>query len=165
VKFKRLMALVMSIALTSASYPFVLVASQVANQTAGLNISGTVVRSDGKTAAADACLRLRNVDTNTIVARAASDRNGAFALSAPEPGTYLVEIIDCKDGRVLAVSDPLGLPASLTLKPVVVLPSAVKAGFFSSTAFKVLAAASAAGITAYAVKAGGSTPAVSSPEQ
>lgn len=164
-KLKRLMALVMSIVLTSASYPFVHVAAQVANQAAGLNISGTVV-SAPKTAVADACLRLRNVDTSAIVARTVSDRNGAFSLSALELGKYVVEVIDCENGGVRAVSDVLDLAASpLTLQPVIVLPSAAKAGFFASTAFKVLAAASAAGITLFAIQAGGSTPAVSSPEQ
>lgn len=167
-KFKRLMALVMSIALTSASYPFAQVAnsvvpSQTAIQAAGLNISGTVVGSDRKTVVANPCLRLRNVDTNAIVARTDGDRNGAFSLSAPQLGTYVIEVVDCPDGGVLAVSEALNLAASRTLTTVVVLPTAVKAGF-SSTAFLVLSAAAATGLT-LAVLAGGSTRAVLSPEQ
>jgi Carboxypeptidase regulatory-like domain len=163
VKLRRLMALVMSIALTSTSYPFVSVAAQAPNQVTGLNISGTVIRSD-RTTVANACLRLRNVDTNVIVARTVSDGSGAFSFSASEPGTYLVEAVDCGNGGVLAVSDALNL-AALPLKTVVVLPDEVKEAFYSSTAFLVLAAASAAGITVFAIKSGASTPAVSSPEQ
>jgi Carboxypeptidase regulatory-like domain len=164
VKLMRLMALVLSIALTSASYPFVSVAAQAPIQVTGLNISGTVIRRD-RTTVADACLRLRNVDTNAIVARTVSDRSGAFSFSVSEPGTYLVEAVDCGNGGVQAVSDALDLTRSpLGLKTVVVLP-AEKEAILSSTALIVLAAASAAGITAFAIQSGASTPAVSSPEQ
>ena len=105
------------------------------------------------------------MDTNAIVSRTVSDGSGSFSLSSAEPGTHVVEVVDCADGSVLAVSDALDLAASpLTLKTVVVLPS-VRAGFLSSTALLVLAAASAVGITVFAIRAGTSTPAVSSPEQ
>ena len=130
-KLKRLMALVMSIALAVASYPFVSVAAQVANpvvpsqqaiQATGLTISGTVVKSDRKTPVADACLRLRKIDTNAIVARTVSDRSGAFSFSVSEPGMYLVEVVDCDDGGVLAVSEALTL-AQLPLTTLVVVPT------------------------------------------
>ena len=178
-KLKRLMAVVMSIALTSASFPSVASAAQAAGpagssqqaiQAAGLSISGTVVRSDRKTPVANTCLRLRNVDTNAIFARTVSDPNGAFLFAASGPGIYLVEAIDCGDSGVLAVSDAVNL-AGLLRPTVVVLPSAQAGstrrggGFFSSTAFLVLSAASAAAITVFAIRAGGATPAVSSPEQ
>ena len=151
----------MTIALTSGPYPFVDAAAQALNQAAGLNVSGTVIRRD-RTTVANACLRLRNVDSNAIVARTTSDGSGAFSFSASDPGTYLVEAIDCGNGSVLAVSDALNLTAS-PLKAVIVLPADKE--FFSSTAFLVLAAASAAGITTFAIQGGSSTPAVSSPEQ
>ena len=100
-QLKRLMALMMSIALALASSPFVRVAAQVARsfsaQATGLTISGTVVKSDRKTPIADACLRLRNIDTNAIVARTVSDRSGAYSFSVSEPGMYLVEVVDCDD--------------------------------------------------------------------
>jgi hypothetical protein len=174
VKLRRLMALVMSIALTSASYPHGGVAAQAAQagapspqaiQATGSVISGTVLRSDRKTPAADICLRLRHVDANAVVARTTTDRNGAFSFAVAERGMYLVEAIDCNDAGVLAVSGAVnfaGLPTTLTT--LVVLPStALVAGFLSSTAFLVLSAASAAAITAVAVRA--DSPAVSSPEQ
>ena len=174
-KPKRLMALVTSLALTTAYDPFVHLTAQVAApavpsqpaiQAAALNISGTVVGNDRKIAVAAACLRLRNLNTNAIVDRAVSGGTGEFSFSASGPGTYLVEVVDCNNGSVLAVSDVLNLGAlPVRLTTVVVLPSAVKAGFFSSTAVAVLAAASAAGVTVFALRAGGSTPAVSSPEQ
>jgi len=159
-KLERLMALMMSIALAVASYPFVRVAAQV-----GLAISGTVVESDRKTPVADACLRLRRVDTKAIVARTVSDKNGAFSFSVSEPGMYLVEAVNCPDAGVRAVSDALTL-ARLPLTTLVVLPTTTAAeSVFSSTAFLLIAAASAAGITAIAVGQGEDTPSVSSPEQ
>jgi len=157
------MALVMTIALTSGPYPLVDVAAQAMNQAAGSNISGTVIRRD-RTTVANACLRLRSVDTNAIVARTTSDGSGAFSFSASDAGTYLVEAIDCGNGGVLAVSDALRLSSPLPIRTVVVLP-ADKETFYSSTAFLVLAAASAAGITVFALRGGASSPAVSSPEQ
>jgi hypothetical protein len=173
VNLKRFTALAMSIAMTGASFPVVAVAAQVAapgpsqqaTQSTGSGVSGTVVRSDRKTPVANACLRLRNVDTNAILARSVSDRTGAFSFAASGPGMYIVEAIDCANTGVLAVSDALSL-TGLPRTTVVVLPStATSTSFVSSTAFLVLSAASAAAITVFAVQAGSSSPAVSSPEQ
>ena len=154
VKFKRLMALVMSIALTSASYPFAQVAnsvvpSQTAIQATGLNISGTVVRSDRKTAVANPCLRLRNVDTNAIVARTVSDRNGAFSLSA-----LAARNVRGRGRRLRRWRRSGGERRS---EPGCVThahdrrraPHRSQSRFLSSTAFLVLSAAAAAGITAW----------------
>ncbi len=172
-KLERLMALMMSIALALASYPFVRVAAQVANpvvpsqqaiQATGLAISGTVVESDRKTPVADACLRLRKVDTKAIVARTVSDRNGAFSFSVSEPGMYLVEAVDCPDAGVRAVSDALTL-AQLPLTTLVVLPTTATATGLSSMAILLIAAGSAAGITAIAVAVQDSPQNVLSPEQ
>ena len=87
-----------------------------------------MVQSDRKTPVADACLRLRKMDTNAIVARTVSDRNGAFSFSVSEPGMYLVEAVDCGDDGVLAVSDALTL-AQLPLTTLVVLPTTRGGGF------------------------------------
>ena len=156
-QLKRLMALMMSIALALASYPSVRVAAQVPTRRslsaaiqARVDISGTVVRSDRKTPVADACLRLRKMDTNAIVARTVSDRTGAFSFSVSEPGMYVVEVVDCGNGGVLAVSDALTL-AQLPTHNARGAPHHRSRGFLSSTAFLVIAAASAAGITAIAV--------------
>ena len=173
-KLERLVALVVSIALTSASYPPVHVTAQVVQpgapspqviQATGSVISGTVLQNDRKTPAADVCLQLRNVDANAVVARTTTDRNGAFSFTVAERAMYLVEAIDCDDGGVLAVSNALNFVGlTTTVTTLVVLPSsALVAGFLSSTAFLVLSAGSAAAITAFAVQGG--TPAVSSPEQ
>ena len=170
-KLRRLIALVMSLAIGFASYPFVRLAAQVVtpgvpSQQAinGLAVSGTVAQSDRKTAVANTCLRLRKLDTNAIVASTASDPNGAFSFSVSEPGMYVVEAVDCKKGSVLAVSDALTLAQS-SLTTLLVLPTAVAAGLFSSTALLVIAAASAAGITAAALGRGENTPSIMSPEQ
>ena len=160
-KLTRLMALVMSIALTSAPYP-VHVAAQVATP----GISGRVVGTDRTTPVPNACLRLRNLDTNAIVARTVAAASGSFSFSVSEPGTYVVEAVECGTDSVRAVSDALNLATvPLELTTVVVISSVVQSSFLSSTAFLVLSAASVAGITAVAVGSGGSSPAVSSPEQ
>ena len=176
-KLRQLMAVVTSIALTGASLPSVAAAaqaagpagsSQQATQATGSSISGVVVRTDRKTPVANTCLRLRNVDTNAILARTVSDRSGAFSFAAAGPGMYMVEAIDCGDSGVLAVSDALNL-AGPPRATVVVLPStatrSTSSALLSSTALLVLSAASAAAITVLAVRAGASTQAVSSPEQ
>ena len=106
------------------------------------------------------------MDTNTIVGRSMSDRNGAFSFSVPEPGMYLVEVVNCNDDSVRAVSDALAV-ATAPLTVAVVVPTTLAASVFSSTAFLVLSAASAAGITAAAITTGqgGNSGGVSSPEQ
>ena len=171
---KRLMALVMSIALTSASFPSVSAAAQVASQggpsqqaiqVAGLSLSGMVVRSGTRVPVANACLRLRNVDTNAILSRTVSDRDGTFSFPVSGPGMYLVEAIDCGNAGVLAVSDAVELAGVSRTTTVVLLSDLARSSFLSSTAFLVLSAASGAAIAALAVGGGGDAPAVSSPEQ
>jgi hypothetical protein len=156
VNLKRLVALVTSLALTSASYPSAQVDQPVvpaqAIQATGLSISGTL-RSDHKAPIANACLRLRRLDPDTIVGRSMSDRNGAFSFAVPAPGMYLVEVVNCDDDSVRAVSDALVVGTS-PLVVAIVAPATLAASVFSSTAFLVLSAAAAAGITAAAITRG-----------
>ena len=172
-KLKRLLALVMSLAVGFASYPFVRLAAQaptpgVRSQQAinakGLAVSGTVTKSDRNTPVANTCLRLRKLDTNAIVASTVSEPNGAFSFSVSEPGMYVVEAVDCKKAGVLAVSDALTLTQS-SITTLVVIPTAATAALLSSTALLVIAAASAAGITAAALGRGENAPGIMSPEQ
>ena len=107
---------------------------------------------------------MRKIDTSAIVGRTVSDRTGAYSFSVSEPGTYLVEVVDCDDEDVLAVSEALTL-AQLPLTALVVVPATAVAAFLSSTAFLVIAAASAAGITAIAVAGQDPPQNVLSPEQ
>jgi len=168
VNLKRLVALVISIALTSASSPSAQVAQPVvpsqAIQATGLSISGTL--RDRKAPVADACLRLRKLDPDTIVGRSKSDRNGAFSFAVPAPGMYLVEVVNCDDDSVRSVSDALVVGTSPLIVAIAV-PTTLAASVFSSTAFLVLSAAAAAGITTAAIirGQGGNSGGVSSPER
>jgi len=174
-KFRRLMALGLSVALASASQQSFGLAAQVAvpvapsqqaDQPGPLRISGTVSKSDGKTPIANDCLRLRKIDTNTIIARAVSDPKGTFSLAVPGPGMYVVEVVKCADDGVLAVSDALAVTSSpLTIS--IVVPTTLAAAVFSSTAFLVLSAAAAAGITVAVINRGqgGDSGGVLSPER
>jgi hypothetical protein len=128
-------------------------------RTSSLGISGTVVRVDRTTPVAGVRLRLRNLDTGTIVGQTVSAGNGTFSFAAPEPGLYLVEALE-DDGGVRAVSEPVALTNSPAITTVV-LP-AVKEGIaFSTAAALLLAAGSIAGI---AIVVPG-TPDVVSPER
>jgi hypothetical protein len=176
-KFRRLMALLVSVALASAaqqSAGFAVqaaapaVPSQQAGQAEPLRVSGTVFQSDRRTPAANACLRLRNIDTNTLVARAMSDSRGAFSFAVADAGMYVVEVVKCDDDGVRAVSDVLAVTASsLTISMVV--PATLAATLFSTTGLLVLSAAAAAGITAAVISGsqgqGGGSGGVLSPER
>jgi hypothetical protein len=164
-KLNPIVALVMS--LTAASYPSVHVVAQVATrgpfaQQAATTISGTVLRGDRTTPASNVRLRLRKVDTNAIVGRTTSGRDGAFSFPVAEPGTYVVEAVDNSDQGVLAVSGALNTTVGALTTTVVLSSTQAAASFFTSTAFLVVAAAGAAGIAVAASQSGDS---VSSPER
>jgi Carboxypeptidase regulatory-like domain len=173
--FRRVIALVVSTALASASHQSIRLAAQAqapvaasrqADQAGQLRVSGTVLKSDRKTPIANACLRLRKMDTNTVVARSVSDQKGAFSFAVADPGTYVVEVVKCDDDGVEAVSAALAVTTS-TLDIAIVVPTTLAATVFSSTAFLVLSAAAAAGITAVVITRGhgGDSADVLSPER
>jgi len=174
-ELKRLSALVLSVAVAIGPHQSVRLAAQVAGPTVPsqqvdqggpLRVSGTVLQGDHKTPIANACVRLRKMDTNTIIARTVSDRTGAFSFAVADPGMYVVEVVKCDDDGVRAVSDLLAVAAS-PLNIAVVVPTTLAATLFSSTAFLVLSAAAAAGITAVVINRGqgGDSSGVLSPER
>jgi hypothetical protein len=89
---------------------------------ATLTISGTVFSSDGTTPAGDVRLRLRNLDTGTIVGNTVSDSRGRFSFAVSEPGHYVVEA-GGGTGGVVAVSDPVTLAGGTTASTKVILPA------------------------------------------
>jgi hypothetical protein len=133
-KFRRVVALLTSLACVAAVEPGVLAtaasvsvsnAQQVpVTATAGQGISGTVFRSDGKTPVPNQPVQLRNLDKNIVVAKSVTDKNGAFSFSVTEPGLYIVEAIN-KDGGVVAIGNPVTL-LTLPIITSVILPSSVK---------------------------------------
>ena len=168
-KLRRLVALVVIMACAAAGEPGLRAGAPVAagvqaagSQQAVFNISGTVLRQDGKTGA-DVRLRLRNVDKGTVVGQTVSDKNGAFSFPVTDPGLYVVEAVD-GGGSVLSVSSPIQ-PTATPLTVNMILPATrTAAGFFSSTAFLLLAAAAGAGVVVRVINPGGNVTPVS-PEQ
>ncbi len=118
---------------------------------AGLTISGTVFKSDRATPVADVRLRLRNLDTGTIIGNAVSDKQGAFSFAVPGPGRYVVEAVG-KTGGVVAVSDPVSLAGS-AVSTNVILPSDKSA----ATALLLVAIAGGAGLVGWIVGSEGTT--------
>src|SRR5262245_10686133 len=111
-----------------------------------IGISGTVTRDTGA-ALADVQLQLRSIDSDTIVGRTVSGRNGEYSFTVPEPGLYVVEAVD--GNRVRAVTQPV----TVTDSPVtanLILSGGRAAAFFGSAAFPVLAAGAAASICVWA---------------
>jgi len=125
-----------------------------------LVISGTVLRADRTTAAANVRLQLRTLDKGTVVGATTSDANGAFSFPVPEPGRYLVEAIN---GRgVLAVSAPVTMTNTPLVANVILPEDRGPAAFLTSAVVLVVAAAAGAGILGLAAAAGGGP---TSPEQ
>ena len=152
-RFKPFVSLMMSLAVTTASFTPAHVAAQgvvrgpISQQgSTSTTISGSVQLSDRTAPSTDVNLRLRKLDTNTIVSRTVSSTDGTFSFPVTEPGMYVVEAVDASGQTVLAVSGALNVttaPVTTTL----MIPAAAAAGsFFTSTAFLVVAAAGAAGI-------------------
>ena len=172
-RLKRLVALTLIVAYAAVVQPRVSAGAGHGNQLAatqqpsvaasGQTISGNVRREDG-TRVANQRLRLRNLDKGTIAAQTVSGPNGAFSFRVTDPGLYVVEAVD-KGGSVEAVSSTLQ-STTTPLTTDVILPVKKSTEFLSSTAFLLLAAASGAGIVAWAVagdNAGTTVPA--SPER
>ena len=162
-RLRRLVALVVSVACAAAGEPGLRAGVSVAagvqagsqravTATSALNISGTVLRKDGTTAA-DVRLRLRNVDKGTVVGQTVSDKNGAFSFPVTDPGFYVVEAID-GGGSVLAVSSAIHSTATPLTVNVILPATRTAADFFSSTAFLILAAAAGAGVVVRVINPG-----------
>jgi hypothetical protein len=100
---------------------------------------------------ADYTVRARNVQMGNIGASTPLDSEGKFALANIDPANYLVELLD-KKGKVVCTEGPFDLSKSPVKGNVV-----VDCG--NPAAWWLLAAASAAGITAGVVNNGPASPA------
>jgi hypothetical protein len=132
-------------------------AQQPVARASSLSISGTVVR-EGGARVARVHVRLRNVDKNAIVGRTVSDGNGAFSLPVPQPGLYVVEVVD-DDGSVRGVGAPVTVSTSTVIANVI-LPASkgAAAAFFTSSAFQVVAAAAGARVGAWLISGRSESP-------
>jgi hypothetical protein len=168
-RFRRLVALLVVMACTTHLQPGLRAVASAGGQApgaqqptiaAGLRISGTVLREIDRSTVADVNLRLRNVNTGTIVGRTVSDRNGAFSFVVPEPGLYVVEALD-KGLNLQAVSSAVN-STTAPLTTDVILPQE-KTTVFSSSAILILTAAAGVGTGLWIIASGGGN--VSSPER
>jgi hypothetical protein len=144
--FKQSVAVVTAIASVvllapvSASAPSSTVQQAVVGAS-NLTISGTVERN-GSTVA-NVRLRVRNVNTGTVVGQTTSDQTGAFSFTVPTAGLYVVEAIN-DDGKVIGASSAMNI-STTPLTTTVILSSTKAAAVFSSAPL-ILAVAGAAGI-------------------
>ncbi len=99
-------------------------------------------------------LRLRNLDTGTIVGNTVSDSQGRFSFAVSEPGRYMVEAAG-KTGGVVAVSDPVTLAGS-PVSTKVILPED-KQPATATTAAILLAIAGGLGLVGWIVGKDGTT--------
>jgi len=112
-----------------------------------LDLSGIVLRDDGTTPIANVRLRLREIDTGTIVGLTTSDATGAFAFGVPQSGLYVVEALD--ETGVQGVSEQITFDRSPVRTRVVLRRRRGAAAFFGGTAFQVISTAGGAGIGAW----------------
>jgi hypothetical protein len=135
----------------SSVYVELLASGRGRAQAQPISIYGTVFQSDGKTPVPNMHLQLRNIDTGIIIGQTLSDSSGAYSFGTPAPGRYVVEAVD--GNRVLASSQPI-VPSNSQVATNVILPRNNAAAGFTGAAFAVLAAAAAAGVTAWAISRG-----------
>ena len=102
-------------------------------------ISGTAKR-EAKKPFTDFSVRARNVQQGVVAATVQLDANGDFSLAGVDPANYLVELLNSK-GKVVCTEGPFDLTKQATKTGV-----NIECG--KPTAWWLLAAAGAAGITA-----------------
>ena len=93
-------------------------------------------------------MRVRDVRTGDVVATSRTGANGAFVVTALDPGSYVVEIVDAA-GRIVGVSTIAtvaeGRTATLTVTAVGTHPVG---GRISGIAITAIVVASGLGVTA-----------------
>jgi hypothetical protein len=70
----------------------------------------------------DNLVRLRDARSGRIVATQISDKAGLFEFKVPDPGSYIIEIVNPADSSVLAASQLINVNAGEVLSAVVKLP-------------------------------------------
>ena len=95
-------------------------------------------------------VRIRNLDTGVVIDQSTSNHLAEFSFLVPGEATFIVEAIEKKTSRVLAVGPAVSVKAGEAVGVIVQLPAKRQtlAGFFGNTAAAILSAAAAAGITA-----------------
>jgi hypothetical protein len=125
------------------------------------SIRGTALDSTGGTLPKTA-VRLRDARGGRIVDSQITDSSGAFAFTALDPGSYIVEVIGT-DQSVLAASQLLNVNAGEAVSAVVKLafripPFAGILGNSAASAAAVLVEAAAAGVLATTISGQPATP-------
>ncbi|MFB3855631.1 MAG: carboxypeptidase-like regulatory domain-containing protein [Vicinamibacterales bacterium] len=152
---KKLLSLVLSLALLGASLPAPVFASQAAPAQNG-QISGAVRDTSGNPVA-NRCIRLRDLGANAIVGNARTDASGNYIFTGLKLATYAVEVLDQScGGAPIAIGQKTTLTAATpSVSGVTVflpanLAAAGAAGgagaFFTSTTGVLVLAAAGVGI-------------------
>jgi hypothetical protein len=111
-------------------------------------IAGQVLNSN-RTSLAFARVRLRNLDSGTIVGKTSADHRGEFEFLVPTGGNYVAELLNETD-HVLAAGEAVTVEVGQTVGTLIVLPARGPsfAGLFGNSAAAIVSAAASAGIAA-----------------
>jgi hypothetical protein len=146
------------------------VQSTAAQQPNTASLSGVATDSKGQVLP-QITVRLRNVDTNAIVATTISDDQGKFVFVALPAGNFVVEVVD-QNQKVIAATAAIAVSSGATIAGINVSAGAAAiagtaaataaavgtGGIFGSTAAIVAIAAASVGVTAAVVAVGGDSP-------
>jgi len=149
-KTRQILATGLIAAVVTATGPVSLIAGGQQNAT----ISGTA-KNEAKKPYTDYTTRARNVQAGQIAGTVMLDTNGNFSLPGLPPANYVVELLN-KDGKVVCTEGPFNLTQQPVKDDVKIKCDKVP------TAWWLLGAAAAAGVTA-GVVAGGDSPAATAP--
>jgi hypothetical protein len=116
----------------------------------GTSVLGVAWKVDN-TPLAGASVRLRNLTTGKVEAKAVADATGQFTFAPIEGGTYVVELLGT-NGKVVTVGHAFVIGQGETVATFVRLGTKVPwfTGFFQNAASAVASTAAAQGITAIA---------------
>ena len=111
-------------------------------------VLGTAWKADN-TPLAEARVRLRDVQTGTIVANTIANANGEFRFDGVDDGAYIIELVTDR-GWVRAIGKLFGVKSGRNIATSVRLSGKVPwfPGFFGNAAADAVMAASRVGVTA-----------------
>ena len=115
---KRLLLVLMALAIVSMAMPSVMAAPQGTGKIEG------IAKDANQAPLAGVTVQCRNTATGQIVATQQTTSTGAFSFTGLLPGTYVVEIVD-RDGKIIGVSASLQLTAAaMTITGVAIAATA-----------------------------------------
>ena len=164
---RRIVALAMVIAMSSASTLLAAARAGRAGQTQTASVTGTATSSTGQVIP-NVTVQLRNLATGQLAGTTTSNAGGAFSFAGLPAGSFSVEVVSAS-GQIIGTSAAISVAAGATITGVTVTASAALLGAAAgvaagaaagtagiSTAVVIATVAAAAGVAgAVAVASGG----------